>query len=177
MDTSTVLTEFLGNIIGLLLIALFIKWLFSLLFRKSSKTEQVKGKSEISPVGYHVRDTVMNSSEGVFFSMLVKALPENYYVFPKMRIADIIETEGGYGYTYRRNKILPKHIDFLVCNSHFKPVIAIELDGKSHNKQNRIVRDEFVDKLFEDCKIKLLRVNVGGDFKFVIDSVIAKYCQ
>ena len=117
----------------------------------------------------------MNSSEGVFFTMLVKELPENYYVFPKMRIADIIETEGGYGYTFRRNKILPKHIDFLVCDSRFKPVIAIELDGKSHNKHDRIVRDEFVDKLFEDCKIKLLRVNVGGDFKFVVDAIKDKY--
>lgn len=146
-----------------------------MLFRKRQGKGGVVGKNHVTHVGYHVRDIVMNSSEGTFFTMLVKDLPENYYVFPKMRIADIIETEGGYGYTYRRNKILPKHIDFLVCDSSFKPVIAIELDGKSHNKHDRVIRDEFVDKLFEDCKIKLLRVNVGGDFKFVIDAILQKY--
>ncbi len=173
MDIYTVITEILGKVLALLLMALAIKWLITLLFKKR---ETVNQKAAIQTRnGYHVRETVMNSSEGTFFSMLVKELPENYYVFPKMRIADIIETEGGYGYTYRRNKILPKHIDYLVCNSKFKPVIAIELDGKSHNKHDRVVRDEFVDKLFEDCKIKLLRVNVGGDFKFVIDAINQKY--
>ena len=113
-----------------------------MLFRKRQGKGGVVGKNHVTHVGYHVRDIVMNSSEGTFFTMLVKDLPENYYVFPKMRIADIIETE---------------------------------LDGKSHNKHDRVIRDEFVDKLFEDCKIKLLRVNVGGDFKFVIDAILQKY--
>jgi Protein of unknown function (DUF2726) len=123
-------------------------------------------------VGYRVRDKVMNDSEAVFFDLLSKELPAGFHVFPKMRIADILETIGGEGYIYRRNKILPKHIDFLICDSNFKPVIAIELDGKSHDAPDRVSRDKFVDDLFENCNLKLIRVIVGGDFKMAIQAIV-----
>jgi len=126
-------------------------------------------------VGYRARDRVMNDSEAVFFSMLLKELPDGFHLFPKMRIADILETIKGEGYVYRRNKILPKHIDFLLCDSNFRPVIAIELDGRSHDAPDRVKRDKFVDELFKNCNLKLIRVIVGGDFKFAI-KVITDNC-
>ena len=40
--------------------------------------------------------------------------------------------------TKRRNQILPKHVDFLICNDRMTPLLAIELDGGSHNKPSRM---------------------------------------
>lgn len=140
-------------------ILLFIK-----LFRRASQQNQNQEEVEPEISGYRVRSEVLNNSESAFFHALVKALPESYFVFPKMRIADILETIGGYGYIHRRNKILPKHIDFVICNEYFKPLLALELDGKSHEAPDRIERDKLVDGIFASTSLKLKRVEVGDDF-------------
>src|SRR5262245_9353477 len=62
---------------------------------------------------------VMNRSEAAFYHELRRQLPNGYYIFPKMRIADFISAVDGRGFYQRRNYILPKHIDFLVCDSYF----------------------------------------------------------
>lgn len=75
-----------------------------------------------------------------------------------MRIADILETIKGKGYYKRRDLVLPKHVDFLICDRNFKPVLAIELDGKSHQRKDRIERDILIDQIFEDVDLKLERI-------------------
>ena len=49
--------------------------------------------------------------------------------------------------------------------SRKKIVIAIELDGNSHNSIKMQQRDKFVDGLYEKVGIKLERVVVGTSFK------------
>lgn len=148
-----------GVIFWRMFVGLKIAWM------RLSKTENISNEDERTVLGYKVRDRVMNDSESAFFHALVRELPQNYFIFPKMRIADILETMGGYGYIYRRNKILPKHIDFLICNEFFAPLLAIELDGKSHEAQDRIERDVLVNEIFASTNLKLERVSVGSDFK------------
>jgi hypothetical protein len=56
------------------------------------------------------------------------------------------------------NKIDRKHVDFLLCDSaSLKPVMGIELDDASHQRQDRIERDELVDKVFEQAGLPLRR--------------------
>lgn len=57
------------------------------------------------------------------------------------------------------NKIRSKSIDFvLVREKDCKIELCIELDDKTHLQQKRIERDKFINKLFEDLKINLLRI-------------------
>lgn len=120
---------------------------------------------EIDPNMYQMRYRLMNNSESSFFYLLQKNLPEGFHVFPKMRIADIIKTKNGKGYYRQRNKILPKHVDFVVCNNNLKPVYAIEVDGKSHDTPERQDRDDLVEYIFEGVQLPLKRVRVGSDFE------------
>lgn len=114
---------------------------------------------------YKKRYRVMNDSESSFFHLLQKHIPTGHYIFPKMRIADIIETRSGKGYYKQRNKILPKHVDFVVCNEKLEPVVAIEIDGKSHNQSDRMERDRQVDEIFKSVSLPLEHVKVGVDFE------------
>lgn len=108
----------------------------------------------------------MNGSESAFFFELQKQLPQEYYIFPKMRIIDFISPiNREYGL---RNRIWAKHIDFLICSKNFQPVVAIEVNGKSHLRQDRIERDDLVRQIFQDAKLPLEFVDVGTSF---IDSV------
>jgi hypothetical protein len=113
---------------------------------------------------YRKRLSIMNGSERAFFFELKKQLPPNYYIFPNMRIADIVDAIDGRGFYNRRNKILPKHIDFLICDSYFKPVVAIEINGSSHNRADRVERDMLVNQIFKDAQLPLKTIGVGDNF-------------
>ncbi|MCB9811158.1 MAG: DUF2726 domain-containing protein [Candidatus Nomurabacteria bacterium] len=116
----------------------------------------------------------MNDSEMALFQSLLSGLPDNLFIFPKMRIADIVDVVNGNGYYQRRNQILPKHVDFLICNDKMTPLIAIELDGSSHNKPSRMERDQLVDDVFEDAELPLYRVQVGDNFKISVSTVLSE---
>jgi hypothetical protein len=143
-------------------VAIFIIGLgFEFLRKKSFKQEAI---SFVKRDGYRKRDFVMDKREMAFFHELERQLPSEYYIFPKMRIIDMIDATEGQGLRYRKNKIMPKHIDFLICNSYFNPVVAIELNGSSHNRPDRIERDNLVSEIFKVANLPLEIVNVGADF-------------
>lgn len=117
----------------------------------------------------------MDSSEEAFFLEFNKQLPESFYIFPKIRIADIVETTNGKGYKFNRNKILPKHIDFLVVDKNFHPVLAIELNGSSHEIESRKSSDRQKKKIFESIGLPLEFIEVGSIFSLIVENLIKKY--
>lgn len=141
--------------------------------RESKQATSVSAKpiSDIDVSMYQKRYRLMNNSESSFFHVALTTLPEGYFIFPKMRIADIIETKDGAGYYKQRNKILPKHVDFVIVDANLRIVCAIEIDGKSHDTPERQERDEMVDYIFEYVGIPLERVRVGEDFHRVCNEM------
>lgn len=163
---------------GLILVIAIITFIAILTGRGGAPQSTVPPQPKApEPPMYRKRSSIMNNSERAFFFELHKQLPPGYYVFPNMRIADMIDAISGRGFYYRRNKILPKHIDFLICDSYFKPVVALELNGASHHRPDRIERDELVRKIFEDAKLPLEFVNVGTGFAQVIERISATYLK
>ncbi len=141
---------------GLLILIFLILGAISL-FQSQSVSENVQN------LPYKLRPSVFNRSETAFFIELKKQLPEGFNIFPKIRIIDFIDPNSR---EYKwRNKIWAKHIDFLICDSNFKPVLAIELNGKSHQRKDRVERDEFIKQIFIGAKLPLEFVNVGSNFE------------
>ena len=58
------------------------------------------------------------------------------------------------------NKIKAKTIDYVITDTNCKIKICIELDDPTHIKQERIERDKFINTLFKELDIKLLRIPV-----------------
>lgn len=117
----------------------------------------------------------MNRSEQAFFYELKRQLPEGYFIFPKMRIADFIEPCNGRGFYYRRNQILPKHIDFLICNQNFEPIVALEVNGFSHRRFDRMLRDDAVRRIFKDAGMHLEFIEVGTNFEARIAEIFSTF--
>ena len=83
---------------------------------------------------------------------------EKYDIFPKVRLADIFEpTDWKKGLS----KIVSKHVDFLIIDrqNHAEPVLAIELNGESHNSYIQAKSDNFKNKLFNEKWPKLITIN------------------
>lgn len=115
---------------------------------------------------YNKRPRLVTKAELRFYRSLIKAVQDDWSVFAMVRIADILvvpkETPKRRSWV---NKILAKHIDFVLCDpSSLEPIVAIELDDRSHQRKDRQERDEFVDHAFESAGLPLLRFPVRQSY-------------
>jgi len=83
----------------------------------------------------------------------------NLQILAKVRLADLVEVDGGLDRNTRFRyfgKISSKHIDFVIADD-MRVMLLIELDDNSHNSEERIERDKFVEKVLEVSGYKLIR--------------------
>ena len=119
---------------------------------------KAKGTSSIDFSDYHLKESLLTKNEMGFYETLKKVVEDDLIVFSMVRLADIFSIGRGKGYQAALNRINPRHIDFILCHKDtLRPVVAIELDDKSHERSDRIKRDEFVNQLFESAGLPLLR--------------------
>ena len=86
----------------------------------------------------------------------------NVMIFPKVRVADVLEPVSGGLAGF--NRISQKHVDYLLVSlPDFQPVLAIESDGKSHGSQKQQARDAIKDQAFKSAGMPLVRVRVSRD--------------
>lgn len=77
----------------------------------------------------------------------------------KPRMADFLDHQNK---SVAFNKISQKHVDFLVClPGDWMPMLGIELDDDSHSKTEVKKRDMFVNAVFAQVGIQLLRIHVA----------------
>ncbi len=108
---------------------------------------------------YILKNKILTNREIEFYKALKNITDKyNLIIFSKMRIADIVDVKP-----YTKNhrgwfqRISQKHIDFILCNQELKPKILIELDDSTHDTSERIERDNFVNSIFSNSGIRLLR--------------------
>ena len=119
-----------------------------------------------APMPYFKRPSLVTKSELRFYKSLHKAVLDDYEIFAMVRIADLIRVQKG-SINGRKwlNKILAKHIDFVLCDpGSLEPVMCIELDDSSHNRADRIERDKFVNDAFDAAELPLLRIPVEATY-------------
>ncbi len=116
---------------------------------------------------YEPRKAIVTKSELRFYKSLRKAALDDWEVFAMVRIADLLKvTEHATNRRTWLNKILSKHIDFVLCDPNtLQAVVAIELDDVSHQRPERIERDKFVNLAFESAGLPLLRIPVEPSYK------------
>lgn len=102
---------------------------------------------------YH-KKYLLTKHEYYFYKNL-KQITDKYdlQILTKIRLADLVEVNKGLS---RREwgmyfgKIKSKHVDFAIADN-MKIVLIIELDDRTHQYQNRIERDMFVDDVMKVC--------------------------
>jgi len=115
---------------------------------------------------YRRKDYLLTRAERAFFSALCQAVGEDYLLFAKVRLADLVFLPKG---TESRqthfNRVQSKHVDFLLCDrSVIRPLLAIELDDSSHAAFARRERDDFVDAALAAAGLAILRVRVRASY-------------
>jgi very-short-patch-repair endonuclease len=111
---------------------------------------------------YRARGQLLSAAELRFYRSLAKAVQDDFTIFAMVRIADLlVVAEGIANQRSWLNKILSKHVDFVLCDpGSLQPKICLELDDRSHDRPDRIERDGFVDAAFESAGLPLIRIPV-----------------
>lgn len=114
---------------------------------------------------YRVRDDFLSPAEISFFHVLSSAAGTDHFVFPKVRLSDVLFVARPNENLAQYNQISQKHVDFLVCRREgMKPVLCVELDDSSHRGEDPQGRDEFKDRAFEAAGMRLMRVHAQRQY-------------
>lgn len=110
---------------------------------------------------YALRDDFLSPAETSFFHVLQAAAPADQLVFPKVHLADLIYAPKQDGHYAAWQRINRKHVDFVLCDARIlRPLLAIELDDRSHRRPDRLERDAFVDQVFATAGLAVLHLPV-----------------
>lgn len=137
------------------LIFVIIILMMDLILTKIPKQEQEEIKNEDLSSLYEKKTYLLTQNELKFYKLLKNITEKNNLnVFSQVALYEIIKYKNIKDF----NKIKSKTIDFVITDSNCKIKLCIELDDPTHIKENRQKRDEFINKLFKDLDIKLLRI-------------------
>lgn len=99
-------------------------------------------------LSYKRQPVLFTPAERSFLGVLDLAVGNDFRVFGKVRVGDLLAPQNGLTNGQRKtalNKINYKHFDFVLCKPDDLFVLcAIELNDKSHQQKNRQERDEFL---------------------------------
>lgn len=122
--------------------------------------DKVGGGQGTEPVRlpYRKKSYLLTPSERKCYEALLEVLPPGFTLFPQLNIDKIIYTEI---HRYEHiNRIDRKSVDFIICRKEYlTPTLAVELDDPTHLREERITRDEFVNRVFASAGLKLLRIH------------------
>jgi len=112
---------------------------------------------------------LLSLAEQTFYHALQQSVGQTYWIFPKVRLADIIWPNAKYRsspWWTAFNKINKKHVDFVACHPETYDVVAVfELDDSTHNKQDRRERDLFVDQALASANIPIHHIKATDHYK------------
>jgi hypothetical protein len=147
---------------------------------------KAKGLSQAGtskPDVYYIKESLFSPAERSFLGVLESINYNGVKIVSKVRLADIFGIKKGLERGDRQralNRITSKHVDFLfIQQSDGRPLLGIELDDSSHEAEERVARDSFVDAVFASAGLPIIHVGAKSSYdpKEVcrqIDEAVAK---
>ncbi len=115
---------------------------------------------------YGLRDDFLSPAELSLFRVLRSELPVEWHLVAKVNLVDLFFIRQPHRNQAARNRIDRKHVDFVICDGQtMKPLIGIELDDASHERKDRVERDEFVDQVFQAAGLPILHVKAERGYQ------------
>jgi len=115
---------------------------------------------------YKRKEYFITKPEHELYDLLVQLFGFKYYIFPQVRLSTLLDEKvRGQNWRGAWSHINRKSVDFVFCDkANIKPLLALELDDASHEKEERIERDEEVERILKDAQLPLIRIENHGQF-------------
>jgi hypothetical protein len=132
------------------------------LLRRGTGRPSAAGMGTSAPIAlpYRKKDYLLTRGERAFYDALCTAMADRYHIFPKIRLVDLLWLPRST--TQRQahlNRVMSKHVDFVLCNREaVAPILVVELDDASHEREDRQERDTFLDAALQAAGLPILHV-------------------
>ena len=125
-----------------------------------SDEKRSRTKQELTIPGAYQKRWMFTYNEKDAYSKLKPIADElGLILFAKVRLLDLVEPmKGQKQYKAYFHKVQSKHVDFVLCDQKLVAKYIIELDDKSHEREDRKQRDAFVDEVVTSVGYKILHV-------------------
>ena len=139
------------------IIAIFTKTITLLKFRRKSTRFKYESLEEI-----------LSSTEHSFLLALKESLSNDYEIFAKVRINDVLTPDELFNLQNCNAAIYrtpPKHFDYILCEKRTLSIIAvIELDDINQIRREAGAKSSFVEKACTTAGFKLLRFSSRSSY-------------
>ena len=136
--------------------------------------DQAGDDHQLSGFPYRLKASLLSPAEHNFFLSMRRVVAERAVITPKVGLDELFwvqlqDKSQSRGYL---NKINRKHVDFLLCDPKtMRPLVGIELDDSSHQREDRQERDMFVDGVFAAAGLPL--IHASAKRAYVVDEIAA----
>lgn len=146
---------------------------------ETSNIEKIEPEKKDRFIAYSKKHSFLTPPEKTFYSTLCKVLGNDYLLFSQIGMLGIFDLKRIYDkkdYFFYLHKIQAKRIDFLVCDKQTtEPLLAIELDDRTHARADRIKRDDYVDQVFKDTKLPLIHIRTAFEAEELLKKQLQPY--
>ena len=140
--------------------------------------EQVSSKPRSSRYAYKAKQSLITNSEKNFLSILQELFGNQYYINSQVHLDALLDSkvEGQY-WKAASSHINRKSVDFVICDrENMRPLVAIELDDKTHLYADRKDRDVEVERILAEAGITLERFYGQGRYsRDLIQKLVSKH--
>ncbi|HSW77924.1 MAG TPA: DUF2726 domain-containing protein [Candidatus Chromulinivoraceae bacterium] len=110
---------------------------------------------------YHFtkKDKVMTVAESRFYASLSHVIGDRFFILPQAHLSTFVDHKiKGQNWKAAFSIINGKSVDFLLVEKEtLRPAAAIELDDWSHNREDRVQRDEKVASILKEAGVLFVR--------------------
>ncbi|MBD5132479.1 MAG: DUF2726 domain-containing protein [Clostridiales bacterium] len=136
-------------------VALMIFCLFAL-FHKPKEKVKLNAR-------YERKGNMLTRPEYNFLMTLREISPSKYEVVPQVALTSVIDKKTNTSY---RNELFRVCDYCFVDRDTFEPLLLVELNDRSHLREDRRIRDEKVAAICEDAKLPLVTFWLDGDLSY-----------
>lgn len=106
----------------------------------------------------------MTAHEREFYGKLFRAVGQQYLIFPQLNLDKLLNHRIKKQYHDAAFKsIRAFSVDYVLCDTNFRILCAIELDDSTHNQESRRRRDGAVNQVLAAAGLPLVRVPLGSN--------------
>ena len=138
---------------------------------QSSESDQIS-ESDGGTENYKRKSSILTQTENDFYAQLCNALHSaglDVIVWPQVNVSSIIESVGKDSQQRMKafNRICRKSVDYVIVTRKTREtILCIELDDYTHNRNSRKERDNFINSIFNNVGIPLLRIKAEPNYNF-----------
>lgn len=112
---------------------------------------------------YERAKSLLTPTEAHFYQTLRSTVGPMAVIQCKVRLADLLLAPRHDITAFRR--VSQKHVDFVLCEQlTLRPLVAVELDDRSHDRPDRQRRDQFVDSAYQSAGLPIVHIPVEKEY-------------